>query len=525
MAGLSCALAAAPTRRVVLLTKDTVVENNTAYAQGGVAAALAPDDSPELHAEDTKAAGAGLSDDATVYRLVHEGPERVKALLHLGARFDAADGHIALGREAAHSSRRIAHAGGDATGREIHRTLQSAVAVQMGIALRERTLLADILVAEGHVVGALLLHLDTGALSFLSARAIVLATGGVGALWERTTNPLVATGDGIAAAYRAGATVSDMEFVQFHPTALVTEGDPLPLVSEAVRGEGAVLRDASGVAFMAEYHPSAELAPRDIVSRSIVDRCNRTGSRHAFLDCAPIGAERFEARFPTILHTCLANGLDPRVEPIPVTPAAHYHMGGIWVGPDSATAVEGLYAAGECACTGVHGANRLASNSLLEGLVFGSISGLQAAEMSDSDMLDRIQRIQWMTPPSSDSPMPEEDVVARIGELRDLMWRRVGILRDRQGLEAALSALAEWRDELGAPQPRRADLELANMLQVSELIVRSALRREESRGAQYRTDFPERDDLRWRCRILRTFRAGADGADPTEVEEIREVIE
>ncbi len=523
VAGLSCALAAAPNRRVVLVTKDTFEENNTAYAQGGVAAALSPDDSPELHAMDTLVAGAGLSDDTTVMRLVHDGPDRVKELIALGIGFDEEGGHIVLGQEAAHSSRRIAHAGGDATGRAIHRTLWNAVVVQMGIAIREHTMLLDLVVDEGRALGAMLLHLDTGNLSLVSTRAIVIATGGIGAVYEWTTNPLVATGDGIAAAYRAGATVADMEFVQFHPTALALRENPLFLVSEAVRGEGAIARDRDGIAFLGEYHPDAELAPRDIVARAIVDRCERTGARYVNLDCSMIDPDFFARRFPTIFRACMRHGLDPRTEPIPVTPAAHYTMGGIRVELDSSTGIEGLYAAGECSCTGVHGANRLASNSLLEGLVFGSISGLSAAGTDVRDLGTRIRSLPWSAPREL-GDRPEWRIQECIAELRSLMWRNVGIVRTGEGLSQALAKIDGWLAEFGIPLLRRADIELANMLTVGRLVVLSALRREESRGAHYRADYPDRDDETWRRRIYRRL-VGVVGSDLAEHEGMDEVIE
>jgi L-aspartate oxidase len=523
IAGLSCALAAAPTSHVVLITKDTLAENNTAYAQGGVAAALGPKDSPELHASDTVAAGAGLSDSLTVSRLVNDGPERIRELLSLGVRFDETNGSISLGREAAHSSRRIAHAGGDATGREIHRTLAQAAQIQVGIALRERTLLVDLLVAGGHAIGALLMHLDTEQFSVVLARQTVLASGGIGAVFGRTTNPLVATGDGVAAAYRAGALVADMEFVQFHPTALATADNPLFLISEAVRGEGAILRDDEGVAFMESYHPSAELAPRDVVARAIYDRCQRTPEGRVFLDCSPIEPETFARRFPTILRTCVSQGVDPRKEPIPVTPAAHYHMGGVRVDPDSATALPGLWAAGECSCTGVHGANRLASNSLLEGLVFGSQTGLSAAKRSRNEAREQLRAAH---PPHAEptGPAPsDEEIDQAIAELRQLMWDKVGIVRTRQGLEEALSKIEHRLTRYGKPVATRRAIELANMLALGWLVARGALRREESRGAHYRADYPERDDERWQCHIASRLEPINGGEATRRIEEIQEV--
>lgn len=522
VAGLSCALAAAPGRRVVLVTKDTFEVNNTAYAQGGVAAALDPDDSPALHAHDTEVAGAGLSDGATVRKLVEDGPDRIRELIRLGIRFDEVDGHLQLGQEAAHSNRRIAHAGGDATGREIHHTLWDAVRVQMGIAIREHTMLVDLVVRDGRVLGAVLLHLTSGTLSLVLARAVVIATGGIAAMWERTTNPLVATGDGIAAAYRAGAEVADLEFIQFHPTALALVEHPLFLISEAVRGEGAIVRDASGEAFLGSAHPDAELAPRDVVARAIAEHCARTGEPYASLDCTPIGAERFAERFPTILRACLRHGVDPRTTPIPITPAAHYTMGGIRVDADSRTGIEGLYAAGECSCTGVHGANRLASNSLLEGLVFGSISGLSAGAEppEDESALEGATRPPGL--PAHDRPA--EEVAEATAALRALLWAEVGIVRTGQGLRRALAKIEEWTEVLGSPPARRGDVELANMLEAARLVALPALEREESRGAHFRADFPERDDVHWRRRISRHLIDGPDGL-PEERTDLREVSE
>jgi len=506
VAGLSCALAAGEAgKRVILLTKDTLEQCNTAYAQGGIAAALAPDDTPEAHAQDTFAAGAGLCDEENVNQLVRLGPKRVLELIARGAHFDHENGVLSLGREAAHTSRRIAHARGDATGREIHDTLSGAAQANENIALLEHALLVDILTYEDHCVGALVL-MGGGEPAVILAPATVLATGGIGAIYARTTNPPVATGDGMAAAYRAGASLMDMEFVQFHPTALATDTYPAFLISEAVRGEGAILRDADGYAFMRDYDPAAELAPRDVVSRSIVYQMRKAQASHVWLDFSSISAEEIEHHFPTILRTCLSSGLDPRRAPIPVAPAAHYTMGGIQVSSDSRTYIPGLYACGECACTGIHGANRLASNSLLEGLVFGLESGRKAAALSDEELSG------LMAPEITSGPVGNGRRLLDVGEtaqaLRELMWENCGIVRDGTRLREAISQIDHWRGRMGTPELRREVVELADMLCVARATAVSALRREESRGAHFRTDFPKTNDRVWKCHIVLALSIG-----------------
>lgn len=532
VAGLSCAVAAAEHSHVVITTKDTVSENNTAYAQGGIAAALGPDDSPELHARDTLAAGAGLCDEDPVMRLVAEGPERLMELIRLGAHFDQENGDLALGREAAHSMRRIVHAHGDATGREIHETLSRAVLAHPRAKILERTLLVDILTQDGRCFGALFLDLHSEELFSLLAPVTVLATGGIGALYSRTTNPLVATGDGIAAAYRAGAALKDMEFIQFHPTALAegapqraADSDPMFLISEAVRGEGAVLRDAEGVAFMNDYHPLADLAPRDVVARAIFQRMRSTGRRWVNLDLTPIPPEVLTARFPTILQTLRHRGLDPFAQPIPVSPAAHYMMGGIQVDTHSRTSVSGLYACGECACTGLHGANRLASNSLLEGLVFGTGVGKDAASPTRSP--GRLEApAEFGEVHRAEEGEGDLDYRAAREALREVMWEKVGILRWAAGLEEVLARIEGWMQDVRVVRPHREAIELNSMLTVAQTMARSAALRQESRGAHFREDFPELNDHEWRRHIIRRL-THTNGAlarlEIVEVEQFEEV--
>ncbi|HQK94382.1 MAG TPA: L-aspartate oxidase [Armatimonadota bacterium] len=525
VAGLSCALSAANLgKRVVLLTKSTLYENNTAYAQGGIAAALSPDDTPALHAQDTFAAGAGLCDEDNVNQLVTLGPLRVLELIAMGATFDSENGVLCLGREAAHSSRRIAHARGDATGREIHETLSRAVLNHANVDLRQGTLLVDLLTHDGRCVGALTFMPDRGRLAVILAPATVLATGGLGAVYARTTNPTVATGGGIAAAFRAGADVMDMEFVQFHPTALATDTYPMFLISEAVRGEGAIIRDVSGVAFMREYHPDGELAPRDVVARAIFDRMNRTGADHVLLDFSSLSTEEIENHFPTILRTCLSSNYDPRKEPVPIAPAAHYAMGGIRVDADGRTSLPSLYACGECACTGIHGANRLASNSLLEGLVFGTGSGASAASLSDED-LSHMTAVPRQISGNGSRSRGSLDVEATTQALRNLMWSACGIVRSGPGLEAAIDQIREWERAMGTPAWDAAAFELCNMLTVARLIAESALCRRESRGAHFRSDAPETDDENWLCRIVRRLDQAADAGDYATVEQMDPVSE
>ena len=475
VAGLHTAWRASERGEVVVLTKRSLFDSATAYAQGGIAAALGAGDSPELHRNDTLAAGAALCDAAAVQVLVEEGPARVRELHTAGADFDLEPtGEFKLGREAAHSANRIVHAHGDQTGAAVARTLIQRVRESASVRVMERARVLDLIVDAERCCGVRVSV--AGRPVEVIADATVLATGGCGQLFRYTTNPVVATGDGFAIAQRAGVRLTDMEFVQFHPTALDTPENPLALISEAVRGEGAVLINDRDERFMLRRHRAAELAPRDVVARGIF-REQRAG-RRAYVDARMLG-ERFGQRFPGILAICLARGIDPRREPIPVTPAAHYIMGGIVTDLVGRSSLARLYACGEVSRTGVHGANRLASNSLLEGLVF--------AERVARDMIDTPPLAE--PPPAGDWKVPalRDRGAAQVAadDVRRVMWEQVGIVRTARGLRIALTALEEIRARL----PQGATEEL-NMVQTGRLIAEGALLRKESRGGHFRVDFP-----------------------------------
>lgn len=478
VAGLRAAIELAPAGRVLVIAKDALDESSSTYAQGGIAVALSDDDEVSLHEADTLAAGDGLCHPEAVRVLVEEGPARIQELIEWGVEFDREGARLLFAREGAHSRSRVLHAHGDSTGREIARTLYHKAASLPSIEFLSFSAVSDLLLEGGRVTGAVALDERGGRVIRMYARAVLLATGGLGRVYQDTTNPDVATGDGVAMAWRAGAAVSDLEFVQFHPTALHIPGAPRFLLSEALRGEGAHLLNASGERFMARYHPMGELAPRDVVSRSIVAEMEREGSPHVLLDLSGRGADFVKNRFPRIHETCLAYGIDLDREPAPVLPAAHYAMGGVATDLDGRTTLNGLFAAGEAACTGVHGANRLASNSLLEGLVYGARAGA-------------VMRLQGKELAVAGEP-PAPYVVTGIGEaeLRTLTWRRAGLLRCAEGLGEVLARLESAGRE-GRPPVTRAEAELRNLYVVAELIARSALAREESRGAHRRRDFPE----------------------------------
>ncbi|MDQ1612005.1 MAG: L-aspartate oxidase [Pyrinomonadaceae bacterium] len=508
IAGLRAALEIAATgARVVVLTKERASESNTEYAQGGVAVALSEDDETSLHDDDTQAAGAGLCDERAVRVLVEDGRRYMRELIEWGAEFDREGGHLLFTQEAAHSRRRILHAGGDATGHEIVRALLARARADARVEFLAHAATEGLIVEDGRCRGVRYLDPLVRVSRSLRARAVVLASGGAGQLYLHTTNPQVATGDGMAMAYAAGADLADMEFVQFHPTALNVEGAPRFLLSEAMRGEGGVLRNAEGKRFMPRYHERAELAPRDIVSRAIVAELERTATRTAFIDMTALDARYLRRRFPKIDETCLHHGLDITRELIPVSPAAHYIMGGVRTDLDGRTTLAGLYAAGEVACTGVHGANRLASNSLLEGLVFGARAGRAAAADHAKDAPTAAPRDEDRTGDGAGQAAVSD---ARAGEIalavrkrvRRLMWERVGILRSRQSL---LRALREFEQIERARSLRAAS---RNFVTVALLVARAALWREESRGAHFRHDFPERDDARWRVHSI--ARKGAE---------------
>ncbi len=505
VAGLSCALELAPHGRVAVLTKEKIGTGSTEWAQGGIAAALAPAplDSSDLHLSDTMDAGAGLCDRKAVQVLVEEGPRRVRQLIARGAHFDTEpSGELKLTREAAHSARRIIHAQGDSTGREVQRSLTAEVLRSEGIEVFEDTLTVDLLVSENRCRGSLALDENTGELILFCGLATIIATGGIGALYKVTTNPPVLTGDGIAMAYRAGGELMDMEFVQFHPTSFA-KGPAYPkfLISEAVRGEGAILLNASGERFMPRYHADAELAPRDVVSRAIALEIHKGDADWVFLDLTANTEQQIAARFPTIYSTCVAYGINPAQEPVPVSPAVHYMMGGIRTDLNGASNMPGLLACGECACTGVHGANRLASNSMLEGLVFG-IRTVRAAR----DVKERYRNSGWDFPLESSAPPAVEHSPDEIGKaralLQELMWQHAGLVRDANGLQGAIETLENLQNRFGKPQAERGAIELANMIAVAHLITQASLTREESRGAHFRSDFPQTDNKNWQHHIV-----------------------
>lgn len=476
VAGMRAAIDLARFGKVLVVAKDALDESSSTYAQGGIAVALSDDDQVSLHEADTLAAGDGLCSHAAVHILVEEGPARIQEMIEWGVEFDREGAKLLFAREGAHSRSRVLHAHGDSTGREIARTLYHKAASVPGITFLSFSAVCDLLLQDGAAVGAVALDERSGRRVELRARAVLLATGGLGRVYQDTTNPDVATGDGVAMAWRAGAAVSDLEFVQFHPTALHIPGAPRFLLSEALRGEGAMLLNARGERFMARHHPMGELAPRDVVARSIVAEMEREGSPNAFLDLSGRGADFVKHRFPRIHETCLLYGIDLDREPAPVLPAAHYAMGGVATDLDGRTTVPGLYAAGEVACTGVHGANRLASNSLLEGLVYGARAG---AAMGGESC-----KRGGGAPPA---PYVLMDITE--SELRALTWRRAGLLRCAEGLNEVLAELVRPGREARPPRCR-AEAELRNLHVVAELIVRCALAREESRGAHQRRDYP-----------------------------------
>ena len=486
IAGLSAALAASTKGPVIMTSKSTFMESNTTYAQGGIAAALADDDDVELHVKDTMEAGGGLCAEEVVRFLAVEGRERCKELIDMGTPFDRQGGELAFTREGAHSRRRILHADGDATGKAITSTMLKKVSRTPRIHSLENHFAIDLLHRDGECYGALFLDTNYGRLLRVESAFTVVATGGLGQVFRETTNPAIATGDGFALCYRAGAELQDMEFVQFHPTTLYQAGAPRFLISEAVRGEGAYLLNLAGERFMTRYSDAAELSSRDVVSQSIFKELNRTGDAYVCLDLRHLDLQLINTRFPNIKSVCADYGIDITRDLIPVRPAVHYMMGGVKTGLDGSTSVRNLYAAGEVASTGVHGANRLASNSLLEGLVFGHCAGMAdgpaQARPFPGGNLERCL-------PAKGTRLDVEDLSR---SLKAITWRNIGVYRNGIHLLEAVETLRAWaRYVLAEHFQMRPGFEVQNMLTTAMLIAMSALRRTESRGAHQRSDFPE----------------------------------
>ena len=500
IAGLTAAVGAANRWHVGLITKGDLDETATFLAQGGIAAALGDYDSPELHLKDTLVAGVGLCDHDAVRVLVEEGPARVQELEKLGAKFDRRDGKLILASEGAHSVPRVVRAGGDATGSVVASALAEAITSGSRVELHENEFVVDLLVDAGRCVGALSLDRE-GGLTVTLARAVVLACGGAGQVFTHTTNPLVATGDGQAMAYRAGAVMRDMEFMQFHPTALYGSENPTLLLTEALRGEGAYLRDDAGDRFMVGSHPRAELAPRDVVVRHMKRVFDRDKTDHVWLDARHLDCAFLQERFPTVYNGLKARGFDLCTQLIPIAPASHYFIGGALTDTWGRTTIPGLYACGETASTGIHGANRLASNSLLEGLVFGDRTVRELDRyLSVSDPAVRKVRLDL-----ADEPREGNDPAA-VAEQRkamaQLMTDLCGIVRTKAGLAKADAALEAIESSLVAPGLTVGELELINLLTVARHVIASAALREESRGVHLRSDFPERDDAHWSRHVL-----------------------
>lgn len=509
IAGLRAALEAPPSLRVLVVTKDQIDESNSQYAQGGIAGVLSPEDRFENHVEDTLVAGDGLCAREIVELVVREAPTQINDLVRWGTQFDVENGNLALTREGGHSHRRIVHALGDATGHEVMRAVIERVRQAPHVRIWEKTFTLDLLTHQGACVGALVAR-PGGERLLVWAKQTILASGGAGRVYRETTNPPVATGDGMAAAYRAGAVVRDMEFMQFHPTVLYVAGSSRQLISEAVRGEGAYLRDKDGHRFMLDLDPRAELAPRDVVSRAIFRCMNQTQHPNVYLDLSHLDPAKVRARFPGMDRLCHSFGLDITSDQIPVRPGAHYMLGGVAVDSEGRTSLPGLWAAGEVSSSGLHGANRLASNSLLEGLVFGTLASRGASALA-LDMPDTL------TAPAIEE-LPELqggqgiDVADVTVSLRSLMVRKVGIIRDGTALCEAQNTVGFWcRYALAHTFDAQAGWELQNLLSIARLMIWSALERKESRGVHFRSDYPVRDDAHWQKHIACPPQGTLDG--------------
>jgi len=498
IAGLYTALLAKEQGSVLIITKGSIEDCNTRHAQGGIAAAISKNDSPEIHFQDTIAAGDGLCDEEAVRILVDEAPDRITDLVNFGVPFDTLNGEIALTMEAAHSVPRILHAGGDATGEHIEVTLSERVH-DSKIQVLEDCLATDILIEMGRVNGIKALDCRTSSVEEFGCHSLILATGGVGQLYKFSTNSEIATGDGVALAFNAGAEIIDMEFFQFHPTALRLPGVTPFLISEAVRGEGGILRNVEGHHFMPDYAPEGDLAPRDIVARSIVYEMKRTGSDRVFIDATHLPPKIITTRFPHIYRFCLDHGLNVTKGLVSVAPAAHYMMGGIKTNSWGETNIAGLFAVGETACTGVHGANRLASNSMIEVLVFGKRimervgKGAETKAPSVNKSVEVHHSLSWRQVPKV-LPAPS------LSTLQQLHWDKVGIIRDKESLTQTADILAAWQKSLPRPADRPS-YELSNLILSGRLVTEAALLREESRGAHFRSDFP-RSLPQWQRHIV-----------------------
>lgn len=509
IAGLRAAIASAEAGAdVLLMAKDTIEQSNTWWAQGGIAAVLQPLDSVEAHIRDTEEVGVGLCDEAAVRTVVEEGPERVLELIQWGATFDKKEGNphgLAYGLEGGHSYARILHSYGDATGKELAQTLIRKVRSFDSIRVSEHTFAIDLITHEDRCVGVL--ALINGQVQIVWAKRTILASGGAGQLYRESSNPKIATADGHAMAYRAGAALQDMEMVQFHPTTLYVAGSSRALITEAVRGEGAYLVDREGHRFMPDYHPQAELAPRDVVSRAIVEQIRKTHFTHVFLDVRHLPTEPFRKRFPQLARLCEEFDIDVAKDLIPIHPATHYMIGGVDADLHGRTSLAGLYAIGEASCSGLHGANRLASNSLLEGLVFGTRAGVDAAEQAKAEKLSFPLELEHTIAKSQKTELDVTDVKS---SLRSVMWRNVGIERDGERLTETREIIAFWcryvMDKAFMPvignDAAIAGWELQNMLTVAFLVTAAAYARTESRGTHFRSDFPTRDDSHWRLHLL-----------------------
>jgi L-aspartate oxidase len=505
VAGLSAAIEVAPYGEVLVVTKDKLAEGSTEYAQGGIAVALSDEDEVGIHFEDTLKAGDGLCREDALRVLVEEGPEQIHKLISWGAEFDREGSKLDFTLEAAHSRKRILHAHGDSTGKELERVLLNKVRTLPSVKKYSFAFTGDLIVSDGSCFGAYIYKGKEE--TALYAKATILATGGAGQIFAKTTNPPVATGDGMAIAYRAGVFLEDMEFVQFHPTVLFAPSAPQFLLSEAIRGEGAILRNIQKEPFMKTYHPDGELASRDIVSRAIISQMLRTRSDHVYLDLTHLDAQYIKKRFPRVYTTCLLYDIDITRDLVPVTPGAHYFMGGIKTDVWGETNVKGLLAAGEVACTGVHGANRLASNSLLEGLVFGARAGKKAAIYGKKIARKalparRKQDMRRRYPSEPKHKTSDFNMIEIRRELRRLMWERVGIIRCEESLNEAKKKIAMWSSLLNKKFITRRELELQNMLVVARLNTEAALLRRESVGAHYRSDYPEKSTAWKRHTVL-----------------------